>query len=129
MAPSELMRVAHRTELGYVRARNEDAVLVVPTGPDTYLVGVADGMGGHPAGDVASGIAVRTLAARLGAGAEDPDRALVDALRAAHEEITAAARANPQYAGMGTTAAIGYAQPDRAWIAHVGDSRVYLVRD
>jgi serine/threonine protein phosphatase PrpC len=123
------MRIAHRSELGYVRARNEDAVLVIPAGPETYVVGVADGMGGHPAGDVASELAVRTLTDRLGGAVEDPDRALVDALRAAHEEITAAASANPAYAGMGTTAAIGVASPDRAWLAHIGDSRIYLVRE
>src|SRR3954471_7267670 len=130
------MRIASRTELGYVRTRNEDTEIVhvftdepgdTPGGP-RCLVGVADGMGGHPAGDVASKVAAQTIGAAVEHASADPDSWLVQMLQAAHDAILAAAAAEPAYAGMGTTAALAFVTPDRAHVAHVGDSRVYLIR-
>jgi serine/threonine protein phosphatase PrpC len=131
------MRIAHRSDLGYVRTRNEDAVLVLELAAQRCLVGVADGMGGHPAGDVASKIAVETLASSLAgqlSGAtpttdETLAGGLAAALQAAHAAVLAAAAAEPAYEGMGTTAAIAYVDGERATIAHVGDSRIYHVHD
>jgi serine/threonine protein phosphatase PrpC len=125
------VQVAHRSELGYVRTRNEDASFVQPLGDGAYLLGVADGMGGHPAGDVASKVAVATIlgaAATLADVPEGGEHWLTDVLLTAHEAVLSTAAAEPAYEGMGTTAVIAIVQPDRAQLAHVGDSRAYLIR-
>jgi protein phosphatase len=123
------VQVAYRSELGYVRTRNEDATFVAELTNEAFLVAVADGMGGHPAGDVASRIAVDTLKAAVAGVGADPDHELNELLQAAHEAVLAAAAAEPAYDGMGTTAVVSYVMSERAHVAHVGDSRCYLVRD
>ena len=123
------VRLAYRSELGHVRKRNEDAVLV--PAPDVraaepWVVAVSDGMGGHPAGDVASEITVQTLAARLSRRTAPAD--LVEALLAAHKAIRVAAEAAPDKTGMGATAVVATVDSVHADIAHIGDSRAYLIR-
>jgi protein phosphatase len=78
-------------------------------------------------GDAASEITVQTLGSELGrhAGTED----LVDALLAAHKAIQVAAQVDPEKAGMGATAVVAAVDPEHADIAHIGDSRAYLIRD
>ncbi|MEV8514773.1 protein phosphatase 2C domain-containing protein [Dactylosporangium sp. NPDC051484] len=120
------IRAGAATDVGKVRRRNEDSALV-----GTSVFAVADGMGGHAAGDVASRIAVAALqrldeaAARGGAGPLD----VRDEIVRANEDILAAAAADPDQGGMGTTAAglcLGIADGDECWIVfNVGDSRVY----
>lgn len=124
------MRLAYRSELGHVRKRNEDAVLVPAPEVQSarrWIVAVSDGMGGHPAGDAASEITVQTLGSELGRYVDPED--LVDALLAAHEAIRLAAQVDPDKTGMGATAVVAAVDSERADIAHVGDSRAYLVRD
>jgi protein phosphatase len=124
------VQVAHRSELGYVRTRNEDASLVLPLGTDAFLVAVADGMGGHPAGDVASKVAVATIleaAKNVPASPEDSERWLSETLEAAHHAVLSTAVAEPAYEGMGTTGVIAIVRPDQTQLAHVGDSRAYLI--
>jgi protein phosphatase len=84
-------------------------------------------MGGHPAGDVASEITVQTLASGLNRDAGPAD--LVDVLLAANKAIQVAAEADPKTTGMGATAVVAVIDSTHADIAHVGDSRAYLVRD
>ncbi len=109
---------------GMVRESNQDAV--TPTsggaGPGPLLVAVADGMGGHAGGEVASKIAIETVSSgsktRL-------DERILDA----NEAIAAESRADPALAGMGTTVSAAEISKDgTALIGHVGDSRVYLLR-
>lgn len=116
------------TDQGRVRARNEDALLLRP---DRGLFAVADGMGGHAGGDVASRIAVDVLDERLvAAGRETDDDRLAAAIRDAHDAILRAARAETALAGMGTTLTALIVRADgTALLGHVGDSRAYLVRD
>ena len=110
---------------------------------DLGLIVVADGMGGHRAGEVASRLACDVIASfiRDTAVASDLtwpfpfDRAqtvaanrLAVALRIANREVLEAGRRNPRYAGMGTTIVAGLLDGDRIVIAHVGDSRAYRVR-
>lgn len=118
---------AGRTDTGRVRARNEDALL---QRPDRRLFAVADGMGGHAAGDVASRIAVDVLDEQT-LSAPGPDREILPAaIRAAHEAILRAARADRALDGMGTTLTTLRLGADRqCTIAHVGDSRAYRFRD
>jgi PPM family protein phosphatase len=117
------MQVAARTEVGHVRSRNEDALLVAG---ENGVLAVCDGLGGHPAGDVASAAAVESLretAPKVGASAE----ALRDALHAAHAAVLAAAAEDPARTGMATTVVIASIGDGFARVAHVGDSRAYLL--
>lgn len=121
---------AHRTDTGRVRPHNEDALLVRP---DLGLYAVADGMGGHAAGEVASTIAVATIereAEQAAARGALPYDVVADAVRRANAAILDDARQDPARQGMGTTASVLVTpDDDRYRIAHVGDSRAYLLRD
>ena len=119
------MQVAYRTEVGHVRQRNEDALLARP---ERGVLAVADGLGGHPAGDVASMTAISSLdhASLTGESAEEELRA---ATQAAHEAVVAAADEDPRRAGMGTTLVLAVVSGSTARILHVGDSRAYLLDD
>jgi PPM family protein phosphatase len=121
------------TDRGRSRRRNEDAVLELP---DTRLYAVADGMGGHRAGDVASRLAVDTLASCFERPPSPRIRAaaltgrLLDAFDRANANILNHASANPSCVGMGTTltAVVPLARDPQCVIAHVGDSRAYRLR-
>ncbi len=113
---------------GLVRRNNEDAYVVVPR---LNLFAVADGMGGHAAGEVASKLAVNTIAEyiRQYKGSRQPGQVLSDAVTAANREIFSQANAKPSQLGMGTTLSAVWIPDDHAYLAHVGDSRIYLFRD
>ena len=116
------------TDVGLVRARNEDDYLLKP---EAGFFAVADGMGGHAAGHVASALCVETLSDVISArevGGEAPVAALPKAIRAANARIRNAAAADIMLTGMGTTVAALWLQDDRVLIAHVGDSRIYRLR-
>lgn len=116
------MQLAYRTEVGHVRRRNEDAVLARP---ERGVVAVADGLGGHAAGDVASLTVVRSLdEAPLSPASSAQD--LIDAATAAHRAVVAAA-ADPERHGMGSTLVLAVLGGATARILHVGDSRAYLL--
>jgi protein phosphatase len=107
------------TDVGRLRQSNEDALILADP-----VFAVADGMGGARAGEVASAMAVAALYDVAG-GAD----ALVAALEGVNDRIHAAAQADPSLAGMGTTATAALVARDELVIAHVGDSRAYLLRD
>lgn len=135
------LEAAARTDPGPVRENNEDNFLV---DVDAGLFVVADGMGGHAAGEVASEIAVQAVAEVL-LEAEDPEetrlaRATPDAQDAIRERlryamnqaslrIRRAALEDPSQAGMGTTLCVLLIEDGLAHLGHVGDSRIYLFRD
>lgn len=108
------------TDTGRVRAHNEDSVLAEPP-----LFVVADGLGGHEAGEIASQIAVETLRDHAPRRADAP--ALARAVKAANKEVLRAAKEGVGRAGMGTTLTAAIVEGDRIAIAHVGDSRAYLL--
>lgn len=124
--------VAGGTHVGRVRRGNEDAFHV---DAERGLFLVADGMGGHAAGEVASAVAVETVGGALrermasGAAAAELDGVLADSFRAAHGAILAYTAANPQAAGMGTTLTACVLSPGGDLrVGHIGDSRAYLLR-
>ncbi len=125
------MQVAARTDIGLVRGRNEDDLLV---DEERRVFIVADGLGGHPGGDVASRLAVRAAHAAVTdrplRDEAEPGTALGAALRAAHDAVFKAAAQDISRRGMGTTAVLAHlSEGDRQlWMAHVGDSRGYLFR-
>ncbi|MCB9522460.1 MAG: serine/threonine-protein phosphatase [Myxococcales bacterium] len=125
--PTRHLEGAAVTHVGHVRAHNEDAWMASPS---AGLFAVADGMGGHAAGEVASELCVKALS-RL---AQQPTRrtgqarALRGALEQAHADIVAEGRRDGSKAGMGTTAVALWLDGPRAVMAHVGDSRIYRLR-
>jgi protein phosphatase len=105
------------------RPTNEDSLLVDST---RGLFVVADGMGGHNAGEVASDIAVKTMAEFFREGGSPSPSRLDQAIKTANDEILAKAAGQSDYAGMGTTVVAALLDDDRAFFANVGDSRAYV---
>lgn len=110
-----------RSDVGLVRGHNEDSFLV-----QAPLFAVCDGMGGHAAGEVASSIAVSTIAEKAPAGADDV--LLGVAVEAANTAVMLGAEQGMGKPGMGCTASCCLIEEGRMAIAHVGDSRIYLLR-
>ena len=147
------VKVFGRTDIGRTREHNEDAFVVADLstdnatlqpevrqhalGPKGTLFMVADGMGGAAAGEIASAMAVEVVLGELRSewiaapemSAESFARALRRATAAANEQINSFATQHPEYRGMGTTATVAGLLGDTLYLAQVGDSRAYLVRD
>jgi PPM family protein phosphatase len=122
--------VRARTDAGMVRDHNEDSFLVEP---ELGLYAIADGMGGHAAGEVASRLALDAVSKALEDGLGDharPDHKALTAATAAVHAVNAAAEADEGRAKMGTTLTVlVIGDDDRAAVGHVGDSRLYRLRD
>jgi serine/threonine protein phosphatase PrpC len=115
------------SHVGRVRTQNQDSGYA-----GSSLFVVADGMGGHAGGDIASAIAVRRIAEtdRLDfATPQEAEFALQSAMIAANQEISAAVEERPELTGMGTTVSALVRVDDVIATAHIGDSRIYLLRD
>jgi serine/threonine protein phosphatase PrpC len=122
------------SDAGRARDHNEDAISGTPSEYDKaatrgHLFIVADGMGGHNAGEVASNEAIKRVYGRFYADS-DPDlyRSLERAVRMTNNELFQQAQATPAQHGMGTTMTAAVIHDGRLIVAHVGDSRLYLVR-
>lgn len=123
------LRSSARSDIGLVRSGNEDSGYA---GPD--LLVVADGMGGHAAGELASAAAIATMSEVEPSGSADAAtlERLSEAVVTTSERIADVVAAHPQFAGMGTTlTALAWLgdSPPRVAVLHVGDSRAYLWRD
>lgn len=121
-------RWAAVSDVGLVRRRNEDAFRILP---EQGRVVLADGMGGHRAGDVAAQMAIDTFCAELAAlidGGAAPPAALPLAVSRANAAVYAAGRSDARFAGMGATLVAGVLVPEGLVYAHVGDSRLYRWR-
>lgn len=120
------LRYAARSEVGLIRPGNEDSAYAGPR-----LMAVADGMGGHVAGELASAITVATLAEldRPGLDYDEVLSELADAVTRSGERIVDLIDANPDLSGMGTTLTAIAMLDERIALIHVGDSRAYLMRD
>lgn len=134
------IEVAGQTHVGMKRNHNEDNFLVLP---DEYLYCVADGMGGHSSGEIASKIAVEELAEFFRMTSRDQDSTwpykmdktrnydenrLSTGIKLANMRIFERASAEAKYRGMGTTIVSVHFNANQAYVAHVGDSRVYCWR-
>jgi len=120
---SMLIEAASRTDRGLVREGNEDAVA---TFPEYGLVVLADGMGGHTSGEVASQLAVETVGTLMLMG--EGDMVLGSVVEAANKAIIQAIEESPEHEGMGTTIVMARFMGRRIHFAHVGDSRIYRFR-
>ncbi len=118
------------SDRGQKRERNEDAYLLLP---DLNLYVVADGMGGHVGGQRASELAIKSIEQLIREHVSDIEsgqiaQLLGDSLRAASKRIHEETRLHPELKGMGTTTTALMLHKQEATIAHVGDSRAYLIR-
>ncbi|HSK90350.1 MAG TPA: Stp1/IreP family PP2C-type Ser/Thr phosphatase [Euzebyales bacterium] len=121
------LKSAAGTNVGLIRPQNEDSFH-----NEHPLYVVADGLGGHAAGEVASALVVerlREVDIADDAAPEDAQQQLAEAVRDANRRIHQSATEDPEHAGMGTTVTAAVAVGDRLCLAHVGDSRAYLYRD
>lgn len=121
------------TDIGRVRKINEDSYYNDPEHLGLYII--ADGMGGHQAGEVASSLAVETLSTILREHLMDRNFSLADiehvlrsAVERTNQTVYSLATSQPGYSGMGTTVVVCIVREGHAHIAHIGDSRAYLVR-
>lgn len=114
------LAIAAATDVGRVRAANEDSYFV---DDELRVLAVADGMGGHQAGEVASATAIAALQEQLAAG-----QAIGDAIAEANTAVFSRASGDPALRGMGTTMTAAVYDDDTLLIGHVGDSRAYLLR-
>ena len=128
-----LLDYSASTETGLVRKNNQDAFYV---SPEHGLVVVADGMGGHNGGEIASELAVQAIAENLQQQPweENTDEMQIllklgAAVERANQLIRQKALSNPELAGMGTTVVAALFIQGRVFMAHVGDSRIYRLRD
>lgn len=137
---SDVLDIVVKTDPGKVRSQNEDAVFA---NPHLGLAILADGMGGYSAGEVASAMAVTLLSTEIEEGLAlkgawelegDSDELYVNPLlreriATANSAIFHAAQSQPQYAGMGTTLLLALFADNGVTVAHIGDSRLYRLRD
>ena len=121
------MKVYAATDIGRVRPINEDSYYAPK--PGERFCAVADGMGGHNAGEVASAMAVRVLEEEMRAPISPTEEALRRAVERANAEIWRASKEREGCLGMGTTITALCMEGNIAHIAQVGDSRAYLIRN
>jgi protein phosphatase len=140
MSLKDKIIIAGLTDQGLVRDHNEDSI---GSEPNLGAVVLADGMGGHKGGEVASALAVDTILSALNkslpaidpgetdetTGYSQESMAIEKAIKEANSVIFEAARNNNQYEGMGTTVVVLVFYDNRVTIAHVGDSRLYRMRE
>jgi serine/threonine protein phosphatase PrpC len=134
------IEVAGQTDVGRKRQHNEDNFAILP---EHGLYVVADGMGGHASGEIASKLAVDTLQEFFAATAEDPERTwpykmdrakgyeenrLITGIKLCNLRIFEQSQRSAKQRGMGTTLVTLFAVEDGVYVAHVGDSRVYRIR-
>lgn len=127
------MKIFSKTDKGLVRKENQDAFFADKLADGVYLAVVCDGMGGANAGNVASANAVRIISEyirkslRKDMTVDDAENIIGNSLKSANIEIYDMSVGNPEFSGMGTTAVVAMIIGREVAIAHVGDSRIYLI--
>ncbi len=120
------MKFYSKTHKGKIRSRNEDSIYA-----GAYFAIVADGMGGHNAGDIASGLVVESVKQTFNAqGPNDvTSKDVRKALSVANKKVWSNAKQNADRAGMGSTATLAVFKNSKVLVGQIGDSRAYLYRD
>lgn len=127
------MEAYAKTHTGRVRTNNEDCYFVSEQGPKLYVV--ADGMGGHNAGEVASRVAVDAVKKFIcnelesESSKEQVEEVLLGSIRYANAEVYELSKSDPTMDGMGTTLTLLLIEEDMLYFAHVGDSRAYMLKN
>jgi len=126
--------VGASTDIGIVRQINQDSMFVSKNS-DFPLFIVADGMGGHKAGEVASEMAVSIITTSLSSRLMDDDvivnieKEILDSIKKANRELLNHSQVIEDCNGMGTTITLGYIKDAKLYVGHVGDSRAYIIRN
>ncbi len=129
-----MLKVGGNTDKGIRRENNQD-VFYISDDPSMPIYILADGMGGHKAGELASNMASEIIVERI---IKDKDKLnseksvmkwIKKTIEEANTKIYLESRKNKEYMGMGTTIIIGYIYKDKFYLGHVGDSRAYVIRD
>lgn len=130
-----IVQAVLKTDVGKVRTENQDFATLTTAREEAAgqaggrLMVVADGMGGHRGGATASRLAVETVkTSYLGATNDDIPAVLREAMARANTRVFSEAQSNADLRGMGTTTSALVVRGDKAWFAHVGDSRIYMLR-
>lgn len=128
------MYMVSRTDIGNIRLVNEDRAVIHPVDNGWSVAIMADGMGGHQAGDIASQMAVDVIQRELSRlsptlSVDDCKMALRRAIEIANENIYEFAFGRENYHGMGTTVVVLIVNPEEAILGHIGDSRAYKIDD
>ncbi len=130
-----IVQICSGTDPGLARDNNEDSVAF---DAETQLCVLADGMGGHNAGEVASGMSTAFIKTEMSSwlattgkrsGLADIENAIVQAVSDVNRAIFNMSKTNPHYSGMGTTLVVGVFHEDCLVLGHIGDSRCYRLRD
>lgn len=128
------MFVGAASDIGIVRVANQDSMFI-SNDPSLRLFIIADGMGGHKAGELASRMAVESIAAYFGrikhtlTSEVKAQRAVIESISIANEAIFNRSNQDPECSGMGTTVTMAFAFKNKVILGHVGDSRAYILRD
>lgn len=134
-SPQQPLSLFGRTDTGRTRPNNEDSFVILP---QSRIMMVADGMGGHNAGEVASRAAIESMVHlvdttnalhKAGSNQEEILHLLIHALRKANDQVMLMACGNPSFSGMGCTFIIAFVNRGRLFTCHVGDVRAYLLSD
>lgn len=140
MRLEQALEIVSETDVGMVRSHNEDAVA---TDTSLGLAVIADGMGGFRAGEVASGMAISVIMSEMKdvldrhvsleldpqTGQSEAQKLLRHCIARANTSIYQISRSQPQYSGMGTTLVVALFHDNKVIVAHIGDSRLYRLRD
>ncbi|WP_460465435.1 PP2C family protein-serine/threonine phosphatase, partial [Arthrobacter pigmenti] len=121
---AKILRFAARSDVGKVRSKNDDSAYA-----GHHLAVVADGMGGHAGGNVASASTVLEMIHLDEDGYDDAGTALADEIQTANSLLSDLVRTSPALAGMGTTVTAMLLAGDKLHFAHIGDSRAYRLKD
>lgn len=134
-SPQRPLFLFGRTDTGRTRPNNEDSFVILP---QSRIMMVADGMGGHNAGEVASRAAIESMVRlvnkqdalqKVGSNQEEIRHILIHALRETNDQIMKMACENQAYSGMGSTFIIAFVNRGNLFTCHVGDVRAYLLTD
>lgn len=126
------MKTFSKTDIGMIREVNQDYVFVseTPIGNLPNLLVVADGMGGHKAGDFASKFVVQQLTKALAESqADGPEEAIREAILSANHQLIEKAKSDPQLEGTGTTLVVATVMEHTLYFANIGDSRLYILNE
>lgn len=121
------MKTAAVSHVGLVKDQNQDRFLIKEFSVDSVLIAVADGAGGTPAGEEASGVVIERIN-DFQPDSQDPEANLVRLMQEADQKIFGAVEKEPDLKGMGSTLTAAFIRGESVFWAHVGDSRLYLFR-
>lgn len=124
-----MLRIDSLTDIGLVRSQNEDSFAIRTNKLGHHMILVADGMGGHNAGNIASQMAAKIIADNFEVISRNIDyKVFIEKVsKLANHEIYKAAMLNPEYAKMGTTLSFAIFDFEKMYTGHVGDSRIYFI--